>query len=79
MWILNAEICPDIGGSGIDECAARAADQNCIINLNGLFLTPLPGTRLWGRMNADESTPSVIAPKTGNMPTYPLTMSLFAL
>jgi hypothetical protein len=53
MWIFDPEICLDIGGSGIDECAARAAGQNSIINLNVLFLTPLPRTGWCDLMKAD--------------------------
>jgi len=38
---------------GIGERIARVAGQYEIDNLNVLFLTPLPGTRLWDQMKAD--------------------------
>jgi radical SAM superfamily enzyme YgiQ (UPF0313 family) len=39
---------------GIGEHIARVASQYGIDNLNVLFLTPLPGTRLWDQMKADD-------------------------
>jgi radical SAM superfamily enzyme YgiQ (UPF0313 family) len=43
----------DIDRPGIGERIARVASQYGIDNLNVLFLTPLPGTRLWDQMKAD--------------------------
>jgi radical SAM superfamily enzyme YgiQ (UPF0313 family) len=37
---------------GIGKALARAADEYGLDSLNVLFLTPLPGTRLWDEMNA---------------------------
>lgn len=38
---------------GIGQRIAEAASQCGVDNLNALFLTPLPGTRLWDQMKAD--------------------------
>jgi radical SAM superfamily enzyme YgiQ (UPF0313 family) len=43
----------DIDEPGIGERIAEAANQYGIDNLNVLFLTPLPGTRLWDQMRAE--------------------------
>ena len=43
----------DIDRPGIGERIARVVSQYGIDNLNVLFLTPLPGTRLWDQMKAD--------------------------
>ncbi|MGA2264513.1 MAG: radical SAM protein [Acidobacteriota bacterium] len=43
----------DIDRPGIGERIARVAGHYGIDNLNVLFLTPLPGTRLWDQMKAD--------------------------
>jgi radical SAM superfamily enzyme YgiQ (UPF0313 family) len=43
----------DVDRPGIGERIARVASQYGIDNLNVLFLTPLPGTRLWDQMKAD--------------------------
>jgi len=43
----------DIDTPGIGKRIARVASQYGIDNLNVLFLTPLPGTRLWDQMKAD--------------------------
>jgi radical SAM superfamily enzyme YgiQ (UPF0313 family) len=43
----------DIDRPGIGERIARVARQYGIDSLNVLFLTPLPGTRLWDQMKAD--------------------------
>ena len=43
----------DIDRPGIGKRIARVASQYGIDNLNVLFLTPLPGTRLWDQMKAD--------------------------
>jgi radical SAM superfamily enzyme YgiQ (UPF0313 family) len=42
----------DTDHRGIGERVAEAADQYGVDILNALFLTPLPGTRLWDRMKA---------------------------
>jgi radical SAM superfamily enzyme YgiQ (UPF0313 family) len=43
----------DVDQPGIGERIAEVASQYGIDNLNVLFLTPLPGTRLWDQMKAD--------------------------
>ena len=43
----------DIDRPGIGLRIARVASQYGIDNLNALFLTPLPGTRLWDQMKAE--------------------------
>ncbi len=40
----------DIDEKGIGKRIARAADAYCSDLMNALFLTPLPGTRLWEKM-----------------------------
>ena len=44
----------DIDEPGIGTRIAEAASQYGVDNLNVLFLTPLPGTRLWDQMNAED-------------------------
>lgn len=39
---------------GIGKRIAAAATQYGVDNLNAMFLTPLPGTRLWERMNSED-------------------------
>ena len=43
----------DIDEPGIGKRVARMASQYGVDNLNALFLTPLPGTRLWDQMKAE--------------------------
>ena len=43
----------DVDEPGIGKRIAEAASQYGVDNLNALFLTPLPGTRLWDQMKAD--------------------------
>ncbi|MBN2320222.1 MAG: B12-binding domain-containing radical SAM protein [Acidobacteria bacterium] len=43
----------DIDAPGIGKRIARAANWYGLDNLNVLFLTPLPGTRLWGQMKEE--------------------------
>jgi len=47
----------DIDEPGIGECIADVANQYGVDNLNVLFLTPLPGTRLWDQMKAENRIP----------------------
>ncbi len=47
----------DIDTPGIGKDIAETACRYGIDNLNVLFLTPLPGTRLWDRMEADRRIP----------------------
>jgi radical SAM superfamily enzyme YgiQ (UPF0313 family) len=42
----------DVDKSGIGKRIAEAASKYGVDNLNALFLTPLPGTRLWDQMKA---------------------------
>jgi len=44
----------DIDKLGIGKRIAEAARQYGVDNLNVLFLTPLPGTRLWDRMKSQD-------------------------
>jgi radical SAM superfamily enzyme YgiQ (UPF0313 family) len=44
----------DADKPGIGERIARTASLYGVDSLNALFLTPLPGTRLWDQMKADE-------------------------
>ncbi len=44
----------DIDEPGIGRRIAEAASQYGVDMLNALFLTPLPGTRLWDQMNAED-------------------------
>jgi len=43
----------DIDTPGIGKRTAEAAGQYGVDNLNTLFLTPLPGTRLWDQMKSE--------------------------
>jgi radical SAM superfamily enzyme YgiQ (UPF0313 family) len=43
----------DVDRSGIGDRIADTASHYGLDNLNALFLTPLPGTRLWDQMKAD--------------------------
>ena len=43
----------DIDGPGIGRRVAETASRYGVDKLNVLFLTPLPGTRLWDQMNAE--------------------------
>jgi radical SAM superfamily enzyme YgiQ (UPF0313 family) len=43
----------DVDEPGIGKQIAEAAGQYGVDNLNTLFLTPLPGTRLWDQMKAE--------------------------
>ncbi|MBN2439062.1 MAG: B12-binding domain-containing radical SAM protein, partial [Deltaproteobacteria bacterium] len=43
----------DLDGPGIGKCIAEVAGRYGVDNLNALFLTPLPGTRLWDRMKSE--------------------------
>ena len=44
----------DVDEPGIGRRIAEAASQYGVDNLNVLFLTPLPGTRLWDQMKAED-------------------------
>jgi len=44
----------DIDGPGIGKRIAEVASQYGVDNLNALFLTPLPGTRLWDEMKSED-------------------------
>ncbi|MBN2035635.1 MAG: B12-binding domain-containing radical SAM protein [Chitinispirillaceae bacterium] len=44
----------DIDKPGIGKRIAEAARQYGVDNLNALFLTPLPGTRLWDQMKSED-------------------------
>ena len=44
----------DVDGPGIGRQIAEAASRFGLDNLNTLFLTPLPGTRLWDQMKSED-------------------------
>jgi radical SAM superfamily enzyme YgiQ (UPF0313 family) len=44
----------DIDEPGIGKSIAEVASQYGVDNLNVLFLTPLPGTRLWDKMKSED-------------------------
>jgi radical SAM superfamily enzyme YgiQ (UPF0313 family) len=44
----------DIDGPGIGRRIAEVASRYGVDNLNALFLTPLPGTRLWDQMKSED-------------------------
>ena len=44
----------DVDDVGIGERVAATAEQYGVDSLNALFLTPLPGTRLWDQMKGEE-------------------------
>ena len=44
----------DIDEPGIGKRIAEVASQYGVDNLNALFLTPLPGTRLWSQMKSED-------------------------
>jgi radical SAM superfamily enzyme YgiQ (UPF0313 family) len=44
----------DVDEPGIGKRIAEAASQYGVDNLNVLFLTPLPGTRLWDQMKSED-------------------------
>ena len=44
----------DVDEPGIGQRIAEAASQYHVDTLNALFLTPLPGTRLWDQMKSEE-------------------------
>jgi len=44
----------DVDEPGIGQQIAAAASQYGLDNLNTLFLTPLPGTRLWDQMKSED-------------------------
>ena len=44
----------DVDEPGIGKRIAEAASQYGVDNLNSLFLTPLPGTRLWDQMKSED-------------------------
>ncbi|MBI5724922.1 MAG: B12-binding domain-containing radical SAM protein [Planctomycetes bacterium] len=44
----------DVDKPGIGKRIAEAANHYGVDNLNVLFLTPLPGTRLWDQMKSDD-------------------------
>jgi radical SAM superfamily enzyme YgiQ (UPF0313 family) len=47
----------DVDQSGIGKGIADMASHYGLDNLNALFLTPLPGTRLWDQMKEDDRIP----------------------
>ncbi len=47
----------DVDEAGIGRRIAEVADRYGIDNLNALFLTPLPGTRLWDKMKSEGRIP----------------------
>jgi len=64
----------DVDQPGIGGRIAEVASQYGMDNLNVLFLTPLPGTRLWDQMNADNRIALSAFPENWNYYTltYPV-------
>ena len=56
----------DVDEPGIGKRIAEVASQYGVDNLNVLFLTPLPGTRLWDQMKWRAASPSMRSRKTGS-------------
>jgi radical SAM superfamily enzyme YgiQ (UPF0313 family) len=54
MVVASFMIGLDVDRKGIGHRVARAASDYGVDNLNVSFLTPLPGTRLWDQMKAEE-------------------------
>jgi radical SAM superfamily enzyme YgiQ (UPF0313 family) len=57
MVVASFMIGLDVDRKGIGLRVAQAASDYGVDNLNVSFLTPLPGTRLWGQMKAEERIP----------------------
>ena len=57
MVVASFMIGLDVDRKGIGHRVARAASDYGVDNLNVSFLTPLPGTRLWDQMKAEERIP----------------------
>jgi radical SAM superfamily enzyme YgiQ (UPF0313 family) len=53
----------DVDEPGVGSRIAAAARQYGVDNLNVLFLTPLPGTRLWDQMKAQGRIPLDVLPQ----------------
>ncbi len=53
----------DVDEPGIGNRIAEAARRYGVDNLNVLFLTPLPGTRLWGQMESQGRIPLDVFPQ----------------
>ncbi len=53
----------DVDEPGIGNRIAEAARWYGVDNLNVLFLTPLPGTRLWGQMKSQDRIPLDVFPQ----------------
>jgi len=53
----------DVDEPGIGNQIAEAARRYGVDNLNVLFLTPLPGTRLWGQMKSQGRIPLDVFPQ----------------
>ncbi|HJZ40185.1 MAG TPA: radical SAM protein [Bacteroidales bacterium] len=53
----------DIDKPGIGKRIAEVASQYGLDNLNVLFLTPLPGTRLWDKMKSEKRIPLAFFPE----------------
>jgi radical SAM superfamily enzyme YgiQ (UPF0313 family) len=53
----------DVDEPGIGDRIAEAARRYGVDNLNVLFLTPLPGTRLWGQMKSQDRIPLDVFPQ----------------
>jgi len=56
----------DVDEPGIGKRIAEVADRYGIDNLNALFLTPLPGTRLWDKMKSEGCIPLDTFPEDWN-------------
>ena len=56
----------DADRPGIGKLTARTARQYGLDCLNTLFLTPLPGTRLWSQMQEQKRILAADFPRTGS-------------
>jgi radical SAM superfamily enzyme YgiQ (UPF0313 family) len=57
----------DIDEPGIGKRIAELSDRYGVDNLNALFLTPLPGTRLWDQMKSEGRIVLDTFRRTGNI------------
>jgi len=67
----------DVDEPGVGRRIAEAAGQYGVDNLNVLFLTPLPGTRLWDQMTADDRVALNVFPEDWKYYTLNLPVAHF--
>jgi radical SAM superfamily enzyme YgiQ (UPF0313 family) len=69
----------DVDGPGIGRMVAETASHYGVDTLNALFLTPLPGTRLWDSMKADDRVLLDRTPEDWQHYTLALPVARYAL